>query len=136
MRGIKFRAWHKEYKEMTQSFNLTDNCRLEGTHLDVHNYGDGWGWEQWNFWYLEDVEIMQYTGLKDKNGKEIYEGDIVRHTVNKTDGQRKWDETEVYEIKWEFIRWSIPYAFLPWGKNPKIEIIGNIHQNPELIKEN
>ena len=75
--------------------------------------------------------VGQSTGLKDTNGKEIFEGDKVRHSVHRTDGSREWTETEEYEVKWSFIRWSIPYAFLPWGKNPKIEIIGTIHDKEE-----
>lgn len=86
--------------------------------------------------FTEKVALMQYTGLKDKNGKEIYEGDIV-----KTPGNRKakgvfgngafWFVGFPFYEKSFFDRqsktWKIQNAI-------KWEIIGNIYENPELIK--
>lgn len=74
--------------------------------------------------------LMQYTGLKDRNGKEIYEGDIIKH-----DGG-------VEEVKWygarqvsdEYSRWiDIGYLF-DASDIESIEVIGNVYENPELIK--
>ncbi len=67
MREIKFRAWDENLKRMFQvhtlgtKFSDTDNLRF-GTST-------------------RDFNLMQYTGLKDKNGKEIYEGDILKHDI-------------------------------------------------------
>ena len=101
---IKFRAWDKKCKEMFRVFMLS---YIEGKGLIVSGRGgsiDG-----------EDVELMQFTGLKDKNGKEIYEGDIL-----------KWNgEKQIAELRIEFD------MDFPWEAS---EIIGDIYSNPELIK--
>ena len=84
----------------------------------------------------EDFEIMQSTGLKDKNGKEIFEGDIVQ-----IDAEKLWYSREpknrkcVQEVNFE------EYDVQPFGgsssdwhsDSEKWEIIGNIYQNPELL---
>ena len=82
--------------------------------------------------YLEEVcFVMQYTGLKDKNGKEIYEGDIVQYDL----AQEKYPSLAVGEIVWnqdrfEHSRYSAEGYF--WDK---MKVIGNIYENPELLKE-
>ena len=81
---------------------------------------------------IDEFEIMQYTGAQDKNGKEIYEGDI----VSKQGAYILW-----YEVcgcwAFDFIDSEIPTPiFHNLDFNNKAEVIGNIHQNPELLEIN
>lgn len=73
-------------------------------------------------WEHRDYIPMQFTGLKDKNGKEIYEGDIVK-TV-------KEDWVKVYYDRGNYWVWRYQLAYL-WETG--VEVIGNIYENPELI---
>ncbi len=92
----------------------------------------------------EDVEeetVGQFTGLLDKNNKEIYEGDIIKFT--KWDGKLvtglvKWDDCNpcmCIEFKTEYKQTDWEYDFIKCG-TMIIEVIGNIYDNPELIKGN
>lgn len=118
-REFEFRAWLTKYNKMVNIYS-------------------------WNIWqeyfmcseydsefYLEETPIMQYTGLKDKNGKEIYEGDIIflygskYKVIFKTEGARFVLRNNEFELEITFIN----------NNNERMEIIGNIYENPELIEE-
>ena len=104
MREIKFRVWDKEEKKM-----LNDSRATWILHTRNHVP------------YSDRYVLMQYTGLKDKGGKEIYEGDIVK------DNFGHWDKqpVEMTPLFWhEFIEYGL--------ENASLEIIGNIYENPEL----
>lgn len=122
MREIKFRAWDKKLKIMSTPFTL-----LEA----FHDY----------FLLTTDMDVMQYTGIKDPTGKEIYEGDIVK--AEKSTFQC---ETPL-EVRFGFYHpldeveygWYVKGKFessLVWYEIDKLdylEVIGNIYENPELI---
>jgi len=81
---------------------------------------------------------MQYTGLKDRNGKEIYEGDVlIGHTSYELDSDSaKWIPFRPAIVKWdETVCGFYPfYVYDKWQFDLKVEIIGNIYENPELVK--
>jgi hypothetical protein len=142
MREIKFRAWDKEQNKMLDKFVLAptspswggfpieepdDQLLSELIKYDMR-HGDPLGGQytliDWsNYYGLSNYILMQYTGLKDKNGKEIYEGDIV--DVTKCDGIPH----KLFEIKWDkggFYPLTLYYL--------ECQVIGNIYENPELLK--
>ena len=121
MREIKFRVWDKESKEMLSDVSLWNDDFT--SYLNEH------------IEYLQDkCELMQYTGLKDKNGVEIYEGDIIKAENHKP---------STYEIK--FIEggfcatrndddYQIDINLFYPSVGCMIEVIGNIYKNPELLE--
>ena len=119
-REIKFRAWLKDVQEMipVHDIKFNGNIGLINTQL---------AWRMFN-----EIELMQFTGLHDQNGKEIYEGDICR------------DEDGLGVIYWEKDCWM--YGFVLFDSSYKsdgymlremaddCEIIGNIYENHELLE--
>lgn len=127
MREIKFRGWLPKTKVMVTFHNPHINFEY-GLLAFNNNHEDYSGIANMPDDYEEAI-FMQYTGLKDKNGKEIYESDIVEFIDDKWTTGRK---TIRVEIKWidykNFDGWWVSYL-------EDVEVIGNIHQNPELLKE-
>lgn len=85
---------------------------------------------------MHQVELMQYTGLKDKNGKEIFEGDIVKNTTIKPQNLECYVRQDAIGTVGD----SFHFRKLPNEKDitwmwdlSKIEVIGNIYENPELL---
>lgn len=127
-RKIKFRAWDNVNNQMldVQELNFED-CFYGGyTTVRTTMYSD--------YFDIREIPIMQYTGLHDKNGKEIYEGDIVKYR----------DSTGQHIEKVIFDKGCF-YAGMHCGSStgvaPKLintritEVIGNIYDNPELLGE-
>tara|TARA_R100001530_G_scaffold87389_1_gene60863 strand:- start:356 stop:727 length:372 start_codon:yes stop_codon:yes gene_type:complete len=121
MREIKFRAWDKKKEKLIYQ-NEMDHLIFPGKRK-VENF--------------EDIELMQYTGLKDENGKEIYEGDVV--SGFQVAGMA--DENYVVEFMYASFVFKRGDTGLRLGPGPEmftlhnheIEVIGNIHENPELL---
>ncbi|WP_346216386.1 YopX family protein [Caldifermentibacillus hisashii] len=122
MREIKFRVWHKADEKMYEVYGFAQNkWFLKGKQFPMPN---------------GSVVIMQYTGLKDKNGKEIYEGDICE-TV--TYSGKPFGTIDVVKFSGgAFKLTDIEDALLPIPLDDSdiqsVEVIGNIYENPELLE--
>ncbi|WP_371378820.1 YopX family protein [Sporomusa aerivorans] len=126
MREIKFRAWDAENKTMFGS-----NCPNMLVHFDGQlNSFDVLG-DTVGTYKTKQLALMQYTGLKDKNGKEIYEGDIVYMVANGITGPRAIEFKDgsfgVKPLKDSEDLWFIEV----WHMD--VEVIGNIYETPELL---
>jgi len=116
MREIKFRAWRKDTKQMYDDV-LFSNFKEEKEEYSLNGCID---MAQNTFFIL-----MQYTGLKDKNGKEIYEEDIVK------------DKERISEVFFEegmFRHGNKTGSAAVTLRLKNLEIIGNIYENKELLK--
>ena len=81
--------------------------------------------------YIQKTNWLQYTGLDDKNGKEIYEGDIVQFKF--ANFKKKQIASIAYGIcGFWIVRWL---KVLDWHERHQVEVIGNIYENPELLED-
>lgn len=135
-REIKFRAFHKQSNKMYWFDVMNGN----------HNHGNGYigmtpfGEEITKIRYRDnitlvdptDCEIMQYTGLKDKNGKEIYDGDI--YNADSGNNYQVFFKNGCFCGGKSFER-SIPLSYEDdWIEIDYCTVIGNIHENSDLLK--
>ena len=118
MREIKFRAWFGDKMLSDLDFVVYAGGAKENSYGDMID--------------LKDSILMQYTSLKDKNGVEIYEGDIVAESGGINRNVVIWDDYQ-WNIK-EFYAPSYDYPSCAFSEKMIFEVIGNIHQNPDLIK--
>lgn len=122
MREINFRCFDKENKKMQDVRKLI----FEDGEIYIvpEMYND--------LFTTNEFVLMQYTGLKDKNGKEIYEGDVIKTSIDLI-GIVKFDTGYYFE-------WIVDDKISMWNKDIKVwlewgfEVIGNIYENPELLE--
>jgi len=123
MREAKFRAWDGIRKKMSEPFNLY--MLKDGYFIDREGTAEA------STFILSDCDILQYTGLKDKNGEKIYEGDVVKGIFY--EGKLETMKIEWHERMAGFIISGYPMHI--HGLHG-VEVIGNIYENPELLKGN
>ena len=112
MRDIKFRQWDSRRKIMHLGSGAT--------------YPSGWVGFSCVSW--EGSPLMQFTGLKDKNGKEIYEGDILSFVP--VDSKNFGNPYKPFVVFWD----EKDASFSGWSPRDKVEIIGNVYEQPELME--
>jgi len=148
MREIKFRAWDTKTKKMIfTGFHVMGEVTCFGLidqYIDENHCGADTSLDRWN-----DIKLMQYTGLKDCKGKEIYEGDILELKAQGSgyavlnwvavvefgnpNGEYNWG-WQLKPIKGVGINPDILLWVETEMPNVSCEIIGNIYETPELLR--
>ena len=124
MRTIKFRAWDVNNKEMLDVQELDYQDSYNGQPMvRTTMYND--------YFDVEDMILMQYTGLKDITGREIYEGDIVKSFFVDTDEAGN----EIYKYYIIEVKYDEVLCSYKIDKFMNLEVIGNIYENKELLNE-
>lgn len=133
-RAIKFRIWDKEYKQWRELPDLYGDYqasafRTYGNGFEIRHFLSGEAQEKV---LSGEIVIQQFTGLIDKNGREIYEGDIFKS------GRYKWDAVEFKDAKFVVnLRGARAYDLCElFDDDGKPEIVGNIFENPDLCYKN
>lgn len=137
-RVIKFRAWDGIYKNMIYDFLFPNETHaFSDNRMCITFEGQIANFKDWNQDYEETemsapygtrFKLMQYTGLKDKNGKEIYEGDILKDEFERVD-LVYWIESEA---RFTLRQKNRKTEYFTVVSHLSEEVIGNIYENPEL----
>lgn len=116
MREIKFRAWDSFKEEWQYQPESGDFDFIDGLEIDYDK---------------ERFILEQYTGLKDKNGKEIYEGDILAYNVYIiSKGKQTFKEKQVI---YDLLDFELLHTLYCLSTTRSLEVIGNIHENKDLL---
>ncbi|MCM3567875.1 YopX family protein [Neobacillus mesonae] len=120
MREIKYRAWEKSLKEIIPVHEINFESKMINTK---------------SAWRLfDEIELMQYTGLKDKNGKEIYEGDVLKGHYYAYGRKRRFIGKVVYGYHGFWLVGVKQYMGMRQDFSSLYEVIGNSFEKPELLE--
>ena len=123
----KFRAWMKSLKWMCDVTNISFDSKF----VDICQQGDTERYTEMSVEF-DEITLMQSTGLKDKNGKEIFEGDIVKMSKD------VYSEPTYYEVVRHrggaYRLESKQHGCELWLRHTDCEVVGNVYENPELLE--
>lgn len=121
-REIKYRAWLEEEKKMVNVFLMSLTEKWIGYQIFYEEEKK----KKFEFSDSENFKLMQYTGLKDSLGNEIYEGDIIWNEYDEEYGEVTFDEGE-----WKLLESNISQNL--FSLLDVVEVKGNIYENEELL---
>ena len=137
MREIKLKAWNKATKKMYEVIKIDFyNEKVGYLFADPITQGEAIG-----YFKFSDIDLMEYTGLKDKNGKEIYEGDICRWRDLETFNDEILED--IFVVVWndEKLAWytqnedgNFGYDLYEYTDDRDLGVIGNIYENIDLLE--
>ncbi|MGM7689784.1 YopX family protein [Staphylococcus felis] len=119
----KFRAWNKDNKVMVEVRGINYDYEGVWSKEMIDDESDG------GYLPFSDIELMQYTGVKDKHGKEVYIGDIVYDGIMKDYSVIKFEEDVL------IVKWGDGYYDYLSEVIERLEVIGNIYESKELLEE-
>ena len=133
MREVKFRAWNKGYEEMHYDWGIDSSLGSALWHRMFANVSQSKAMSKGyelprSYEHFKGYVFMQYTGLNDSNGIEIYEGDVVKAT----DDRFFVSDEIIGQVYWNYGCWEVQQYIFKNLNN--LEVIGNIYDNPELLE--
>lgn len=131
MREFKFRLFDKKYN--TFEYNTSPDCFISTEGKVYEKQETSYAGQRFDEYYEsnDNYSISQYTGLKDHKGNDIYEGDIVK-------GKNRMHENWTLIQKVHFLNGCFMFgnwnAHEYFNKHTEIEVVGNIHNNPDILE--
>ena len=136
-REIKFRVWDEIHNVFIPN-NLYEIVFQLGSSSFGRMIMDWKNYKQEEYFYNPNQRLNQYTGLKDRNGREIYEGDIIKFDLETENINERYTEVVEYNQKlcsFEPLGWAREVGDSYYSVSiDNIEVIGNIYENPDLLK--